>query len=139
MRKPNYSLLQTEVEFSTARSSGPGGQNVNKVNSKVILKLDINGSKILSEDEKVRILGKLKSYITNEGVLTLQAQEDRSQHQNKDLAIEKLNTLLVKAFTERKKRKATKPSKASVHKRISEKKQRSEKKQWRQSGGRSHD
>ena len=131
MRKPNYTMLQSEVAFSTARSGGPGGQNVNKVNSKVILKFSVNDSKLLSDEEKTRILGKLKSYITGEGVLMLQSQEDRSQLTNKQLVIEKLNDLLTKAFTDKKKRKATKPSKGSVQKRISEKKQHSEKKEWR--------
>ena len=135
MRKPDYHLLQTEVAFATARSGGPGGQNVNKVNSKVILKFAINESRLLTDEQKTRILGKLKSFITNEGVLMLQSQEERSQLQNKELVIKKLNDLLVKAFTERKKRKATKPSKTSVHKRIAEKKHRSEKKQWRQRPG----
>ena len=124
-------MLQSEVAFSTARSGGPGGQNVNKVNSKVILKFSVNDSKLLSDEEKTRILGKLKSYITGEGVLMLQSQEDRSQLTNKQLVIEKLNDLLTKAFTDKKKRKATKPSKGSVQKRISEKKQHSEKKEWR--------
>ena len=131
MRKLNYSILQPEVVFSTARSGGPGGQNVNKVNSKVILKFSVNDSRLLSDEEKAKIVGKLKSYITGEGVLMLQSQEDRSQLTNKQLVIEKLNDLLTKAFTEKKKRKATKPSKSSVQNRISEKKKNSEKKEWR--------
>lgn len=125
--KPNYSLLQPEIEFATARSSGPGGQNVNKVESKVILKFNVAGSAVLSDEQKSRLLP-----FTNNGVLILQSQEDRSQYKNKDLVIKKLNALLTKAFTEKKKRKATKPSKTSVQKRISEKKRNSEKKQWRQ-------
>lgn len=128
MKKPDYTMLQSEIEFSTARSSGPGGQNVNKVESKVILKFDVAGSRILSDEQKAKLL----SYATNDGVLILQAQEDRSQIKNKELVIKKLNELFTKAFAVRKKRKATKPSKSSVQNRISQKKHRSEKKQWRQ-------
>lgn len=126
MRKPDYIMLVPEIEFSTARSGGPGGQNVNKVESKVILRLDVAASKILSEEQKAKLLP-----FTINGTLIIQAQEDRSQLKNKDLVIKKFNNLLTKAFTEKKKRKATKPSKASVQKRISEKKRKSEKKQWR--------
>ncbi len=127
MRKPDYVTLEPEIVFSTARSSGPGGQNVNKVESKVILKFDVAGSRVLSEEQKSKLLP-----FSSNGVLILQSQEDRSQYKNKDLVIKKFNALLTKAFAVRKKRKATKPSKASVQKRISEKKHRSEKKQWRQ-------
>lgn len=127
MRKTDYVMLQSEIEFSTARSGGPGGQNVNKVESKVILRFDVNASRILSEEEKARLLP-----YANNGIVIIQSQEDRSQFKNKDTAIKKFNALLVKAFAKKKKRKATKPSKSSVQKRISEKKHRSEKKQWRQ-------
>ena len=100
---------------------------MNKVNSKVILKLNISSSRILSDEEKATLRSKL-----GEDVLILQSQETRSQLQNKEIVIEKLNTFLAKAFAVKKKRKATKPSKTSVQNRISEKKRRSEKKQWRQ-------
>jgi ribosome-associated protein len=131
-RKPSASLLQSELEFSASRSSGPGGQNVNKVNSKVTLKLDIQNSSILTDEEKVILLSKLASRLSTEGVLILTSQDKRSQLQNKEAAIAKLDTILTKAFEKRKARRATKPSKGSVRERIKKKKQHSEKKQWRQ-------
>jgi ribosome-associated protein len=126
------SLLGNEIAFTTSRSSGPGGQNVNKVNSKVTLKFDIAGSAVLSQEEKDILLKKMASRLTNEGVLILSAQDKRSQLQNKEEVIAKLETLIAKAFQKKKARKATKPSKTAVQKRIQNKKQHSEKKKWRQ-------
>ncbi len=129
---PKAKDLVSELIFTTSRSGGPGGQNVNKVNSKVTLKLDVSNSALLNDDQKNLIIRKLASRMTKEGVLILTAQDSRSQLQNKEEIIEKLNHLLITAFTPRKVRKATKPGKTAAHKRINEKKQRSEKKQWRQ-------
>ena len=134
-RKLSAALLQSELEFSASRSSGPGGQNVNKVNSKVTLKFDVRNSHLLLEEERVVLLGKLASKLTVEGVLTLTAQDKRSQLQNKEAVLVKLDMLLTKAFEKKKARKATKPSKGSVQKRITNKKQHSEKKRWRQKPG----
>lgn len=132
IRKLSAALLQPELEFSASRSSGPGGQNVNKVNSKVTLKFDVGNSIVLSEEEKSTLLTKLASRLSTAGVLILTSQDKRSQLQNKEAALAKLDTLLTKAFVKKKARKATKPSKGSVQKRIKKKKQHSEKKQWRQ-------
>jgi ribosome-associated protein len=131
-RKVTASLLGSELVFTSSRSSGPGGQNVNKVNSKVTLKFDVSHSQILTEEEKEIILRKLSSRLTNEGVLQLSAQDKRSQLQNKEAAILKFDQILTKAFEKKKKRKSTKPSKGAVQDRIRKKKEHSEKKKWRQ-------
>jgi ribosome-associated protein len=132
MAIPQAEMLMSELFFSASRSSGPGGQNVNKVNSKVTLKWDVVHSLLLDEDQQKLIVKKLASRLTKEGMLILNAQDKRSQLQNKEEVISKLNQLLVKAFTHKKTRKKTKPSKAAQQARIKDKKQRSEKKQWRQ-------
>jgi ribosome-associated protein len=131
-RKLSATLLQPELEFTASRSSGPGGQNVNKVNSKVTLKFDVRNSIILNEEEKGILLNKLASGLSTKGVLILTSQDKRSQLQNKEDAMTKLDAVLTKAFVKKKVRKATKPSKGSVQKRIKKKKQHSEKKHWRQ-------
>jgi ribosome-associated protein len=125
-------LLYKELFFSASRSGGPGGQNVNKVNSKITLKFDVAHSQILSEEEKQVILQKLGVQLTKDGVLLLTAQDKRSQLENKEAVIAKLERLLARALKKEKVRKATKPSKAAVQKRIVGKKRLSEKKQWRQ-------
>lgn len=129
---PQAKDLEKELAFITSRSSGPGGQNVNKVNTKVTLKFDVMASEALDEEQKDLMLKKLATRLTKDGVLMLTAQDKRSQVQNKEAVLTKLDHLLTKIFTPRKARKATKPGKAAKDKRIKEKKQRSEKKQWRQ-------
>lgn len=131
-RHLDFQLLKHELVFVSSRSSGPGGQNVNKVNSKVTLKWDVIHSEILTADEKEIITRKLASKITTDGVLMLAAQDSRSQIQNKEATIARLEQLLVKAFEKKKSRKPTKPSKGSVQSRINTKKKNAEKKQWRQ-------
>lgn len=123
--------LTKELKFTMSRSSGPGGQNVNKVNSKVTLKLDVLNSAVLSAEQKEQIAKKLAARMTKEGILILTAQDGRSQFQNKEAVTRKLDQLLTKVFTPKKPRKATKPGKAAAHARMKAKKQRSEKKQWR--------
>lgn len=124
--------LQSELSFSVSRSGGPGGQNVNKVNSKVTLKFDVAQSNVLTEEEKEVILRRLGARLTTDGVLILTSQESRSQLDNKQTVMLKFDSLLTKAFERKKPRKATKPSKGAVQKRIKNKKQHSEKKKWRQ-------
>ncbi len=117
-----------ELTFQTSRSGGPGGQNVNKVETKVQLNFDIPASLNLSGEEKETIHQRLKSKITEEGILQVTVQEKRSQLQNKEIAIRKFEELLQKAFERKKIRKATKPGKGAIEKRLKSKKMQAEKK-----------
>ncbi|KAA5549227.1 alternative ribosome rescue aminoacyl-tRNA hydrolase ArfB [Adhaeribacter rhizoryzae] len=117
-----------EFEYRTSRSGGPGGQNVNKVSSKVELRFHVNNSELLTEEEKALLYQKLGNYITQEGYLQVICQTERSQLANKENCIQKFYALLGKAFTKQKARKPTKPSKASQHERIAAKKKLSDKK-----------
>lgn len=125
------SLLFNEFEFLTSRSSGPGGQNVNKVNTKVTLRFDVTNSQILTMEEKEIIKQKLVTRLTTENVLILSSQEKRSQLQNKESVLAKFDKLLIKAFEKKKARKPTRPSKGAIQSRIQKKKKNSEKKKWR--------
>lgn len=125
-------ILASELVFTTSRSGGPGGQNVNKVNSKVTLYFDVPASKLLTTEEKAILMEKLSRRMTGQGVLMLTAQESRSQTDNKQTVLEKFDTLMTKAFERRKARKATKPSRSSKQVRLKKKKVISEKKKWRQ-------
>jgi ribosome-associated protein len=131
-RKIDISLIGAELVFTTSRSSGPGGQNVNKVNSKVTIKWNVADSFAITQEEKETLLQKLKGKLTVDNVLIVTAQDKRSQLENKEAAILRLERMINKAFEVKKKRKATKPTKSSVQKRIQSKKQHSEKKQRRQ-------
>jgi len=123
--------ILTELEFNFSKSSGPGGQHVNKVNTKVGLRFDIPNSTILSEEQKELLVEKLSNRLTKDGVLVLSSQEARSQLMNKEAVLEKLDKLLQSAFFIKKKRTPTKPTKASKERRLKNKKKQAEKKEGR--------
>jgi ribosome-associated protein len=120
--------LERELQFQASRSGGAGGQNVNKVATKVELRFHVESSELLTDEEKTRIQEKLANRITNDGYLQVVCQEERSQLQNKELCISRFYELLRQALTQQKKRKASKPTKASVKKRLEGKKKQADKK-----------
>ena len=123
--------LSKELEFTTSRSSGPGGQNVNKVNSKVELRFSLFDSKILTDEEKQIIFVKLYHHINSDGILSVTAQNERSQVQNKEIAIEKFYQWVQIALTPVKPRRKTRPTKASKERRLETKQVQSQKKENR--------
>ncbi|MCR9263651.1 MAG: aminoacyl-tRNA hydrolase [Flavobacteriaceae bacterium] len=127
--------IHSELQFKAVRSSGAGGQHVNKVSTKVELAFDVAASQGLSAVEKERLLLKLKSRLTKDGVLQLHCDESRSQHKNRDLVVKRFFDLLKNALAVPKKRKPTKPTRSSVEKRLKSKKQAAEKKSQRKKPG----
>ena len=121
-------LLISELQFKAVRSSGAGGQHVNKVSSKVVLNFDLNNSQVFSEEQKVLLFKNLATRLTSEGVLILQSDESRSQHKNKEFVIKRFLELIKQGLIVPKKRKPTKTPKSVKLKRLANKKQQSEKK-----------
>jgi ribosome-associated protein len=123
--------LSAELIFSSSRSSGPGGQNVNKVNTRIELRFNIPGSALLNDEEKAKLQSVLGNRINKEGFLILVSQTERSQLANKKKATERFYKLLQKALTPVKRRKPTRPTLASKERRIESKKLQSRKKELR--------
>ena len=121
MNLPEQALL-SETVFKTSRSGGKGGQNVNKVSTKVELLFDIAASAVLTDVQKEKLLQKLAAKLDNEGKLHVVSQASRSQADNKKTAAEKLIRLLENGLKDPKKRIATKPKKSSVEERLNDKK-----------------
>lgn len=121
-------ILQFELQFKAVRSSGAGGQNVNKVASKVELIFDLENSSGLTEAEKERLKHSISNRLTKENVLLLQCEESRSQHKNKTLVIERFFDLIEEGLVIPKKRKPTKIPRSVVRKRIKAKRKVSDKK-----------
>jgi ribosome-associated protein len=123
--------LQKEVTISAVRSSGPGGQNVNKVSTKIELRWNIAQSQVFTLEQTAVLLEKLGETLTRESELIIVSQEHRSQLKNKEEAFNKFFKLLAKTLTPRKKRKPTQPTLASKQKRVESKKITGEKKALR--------
>lgn len=124
-------IILTELKFKAVRSSGAGGQNVNKVSSKVVLTFDVNNSNAITEEEKELLYIKLASKLTSENVLILNCDEDRSQLRNKEIVIKRFLELIKNALIIPKKRKPTKIPRSVIEKRIKAKRNLSEVKQNR--------
>ena len=135
---PDVSLPEDELNFDFIRSSGPGGQNVNKVSTAVQLRFDVKRSTSLAEPVKERLIKLAGRKMTSAGELVISAYTFRSQEKNKDEALRRLSELIIEALPEPKKRKKTKPTLASKTRRIESKKKRGKIKQMR-SGVFSHD
>lgn len=128
----NIPDLSAEFIFQASRSSGPGGQNVNKVNSKIEFRFHIQNSLLLSDNQKEILLSKLASKISTEGFLIVVSQRDRSQLVNKEDAIRKAYEMIERALRPVKRRRTTRPSLSSVEKRLTDKRIKSDIKQNRQ-------
>ena len=118
--------LITELQFKAVRSSGAGGQNVNKVSSKVVLSFDLKNSKILSDEEKMLLEMSLASRLTNDQILILNCDEDRSQLKNKEIVTKRFLAIIEQGLHIPKIRKSTKIPKSVIRKRIKDKKNLSE-------------
>jgi ribosome-associated protein len=130
--KPGLVIPGDELSFSAVRSSGPGGQNVNKVASKVVLRFGLAASAALSEGQKARLLKKIPPrYLTKAGEVVIASEESRDQPRNRELCCEKLATVLREGLARPKTRRPTKPSRASRQRRLDEKKRHGAKKRGR--------
>ena len=124
-------IYESELKFSTSRSSGPGGQHVNKVSTKVTLEFDVLNSPNLTVEQKELISERLANRLTKEGILIVRSQRSRSQWANKNDAVAKLVDILQKALEQKKKRKRPRRSMAATYARLQSKRRRSELKRMR--------
>jgi ribosome-associated protein len=121
---PGLALADAEVRFVASRSQGPGGQNVNKVASRVTLLFDVDGSPSLTESQRRRLRERLPGRISGDGILRVSSQRHRSQAANRRAALERFAALLAEALRPRTSRVATRPTAASRERRIADKRRR---------------
>jgi ribosome-associated protein len=129
---PSIELPEDEIRFTYARSSGPGGQNVNKVSTQATLHFDVDGSPSLTTDQKRRIRRQLAGRIGRTGVLHVVSRRHRTQPANRRAALERFIELMTEALRPRKARRPTRPSRAAREKRLADKAKRSATKRLRQ-------
>jgi ribosome-associated protein len=125
------SIPLSEIELSYARSSGPGGQNVNKVASKAVLRFDLAGSPSIPEPARQRALRRLENRVTKHGEIVLSCDTHRDQTRNREEAISRLQSLLAEAMNLQRRRRPTRPTKAAKERRLQEKRTRAGVKQQR--------
>jgi ribosome-associated protein len=120
-----------EFQFSFARSGGPGGQKVNKTSSKAFLQFDVQGSPSLSAEQKARIVARLGKRVSQEGIFSIAAQDQRSQTMNREAALERMAALLAWALLIPKRRRPTKVPRAATERRLEGKRMQGQKKRQR--------
>ena len=126
-----FTIPDDELSFEFSRSSGPGGQNVNKVSTKVTLLFDVAGSPSLTDGQRSRIMSRLGTRITKSGLLRVTSQRHRSQRSNREAAVEKFSELVREALRRRRPRRRTQVPRAAMERRIQKKKRRGELKRRR--------
>jgi ribosome-associated protein len=127
----NLAIPEEDVSFATSRSGGPGGQNVNKLETRVALRFDLAGSSSLSEEQKARLRERLATRITKEGILQVTSQRHRTQGANREAAVERFAELLRDNLREEAPRKKTRPSRAAKARRLDSKRRQSQRKKDR--------
>ena len=133
--RAGLAIPESEITFTASRSGGPGGQNVNKVSSRVTLSFDVPASTALSEEQKRKITGRLATRINKDGVLRIVSQKTRSQDMNRNDALERFSDLLRGALTEQRSRIKTRVPAGAKERRIEEKRKRTLIKQKRSKRG----